>query len=104
MPEIPTTLGRFADPAMLVLASLAGGPKHGYAITRDVLHLSGIHLGPGTLYGALARLEQRGWVVRLPEEGRRHPYEITVGGREFLTTECAGLRSFAEAVLARAAA
>lgn len=101
---MPTTLGRFADPAVLVLASLAGGPKHGYSITRDALSLSGIHLGPGTLYGAIARLEQRGWIRRLPEQGRRHPYEITDSGREFLTRECHGLRSFADAVLARATA
>ncbi len=102
MAEMPTTLGRFADPAVLVLASLVGGPKHGYSITRDVLSLSGIHLGPGTLYGVIARLEQRGWIQRLPEEGRRHPYEITPSGQEFLTSECRGLRSFAEAVLVRA--
>lgn len=100
--ETPTTLGRFADPAILVLSSLAAGPKHGYAVTRDVLSLAGIQLGPGTLYGAIARLEQRGWIRRLPAEGRRHPYEITGAGRAFLTAECRSLRSFAEAVLARA--
>ncbi len=95
------TLGRFADPAILVLASLAAQPRHGYAITRDVLLLTGIHMGPGTLYGTIARLEQRNWIRRLPASGRRHPYEITSDGRAFLRTECRGLKEFAESALAR---
>ena len=86
---------------MLVLTSLADGPKHRHSIMEDVLCLSGISLGPGTLHWALARLEQRGWIQQLPEERRRQSYEITDAGREFLTAECIGLRSFAETVLAR---
>lgn len=103
MSEETRTLGRFADPAILVLASLAERPRHGYAITRDVLLLTGIHLGPGTLYGTIARLETRNWIRRLPANGRRHPYEITREGRDFLRTECRGLKEFAESALARAA-
>src|SRR5215467_11811459 len=48
-------LGRFSDPSLLILASLAGGPKHGYAMMEDIEAMSGVRLGPGTLYGALAR-------------------------------------------------
>jgi Transcriptional regulator PadR-like family len=50
-------LGRFAEPWLLVLTSLADGPKHGYAIMADVAAFSGVRMEPGTLYGALARLD-----------------------------------------------
>ena len=57
---------------MLVLASLASGPKHGHAMADDILRLCGTRLGPGTLYGAIARLEQQGWIAPLsPEEHNR---------------------------------
>ena len=69
-------LGRFADPSLLILTSLADGPKHGYAIMTDVAAFSGISMEPGTLYGALTRLERRGWVRALATGERRRPYEI----------------------------
>jgi DNA-binding PadR family transcriptional regulator len=69
-------LGRFADPWLLILTSLADGPKHGYAIMTDVAAFSGVRMEPGTLYGALSRLERRGWVRPLPAAGRRRRYEI----------------------------
>jgi DNA-binding PadR family transcriptional regulator len=70
-------LGRFAEPWLLVLTSLADGPKHGYAIMADVAAFSGVRMEPGTLYGALARLERRGWVRPLATAERRRRYEIT---------------------------
>jgi DNA-binding PadR family transcriptional regulator len=70
-------LGRFADPSVLILTSLSDGPKHGYAIMTDVAGFSGVTMEPGTLYGALARLERRGWVRPLAAAERRRPYEIT---------------------------
>src|SRR6266542_792446 len=73
-------LGRYSDPGLLILSSLAGGPKHGYAMMEDILRFSGTRLEPGTLYGALARLEQRGWVEALPSEERRRPYRLTADG------------------------
>ncbi|HEY1485258.1 MAG TPA: PadR family transcriptional regulator [Micromonosporaceae bacterium] len=73
---------RFAEPNALILASLSGGPKHGYALIKDIEAISGVALGPGTLYGALARLEQHGMVVALPVEDRRRPYEITPAGAD----------------------
>jgi hypothetical protein len=69
-------LGRFAEPWLLVLTSLADGPKHGYAIMTDIAVFSGVRMEPGTLYGALARLERRGWVRPLDTAGRRRRYEI----------------------------
>ncbi len=77
MPKHLPELGRFSDPAMLILSSLAGGPKHGYAMMEDILEFSGTRLEPGTLYGAIGRLEQRGWIEPLASEDRRRPYRIT---------------------------
>jgi DNA-binding PadR family transcriptional regulator len=78
---------RSTDPGLLVLTSLADGPKHGYAITTDVAEFSGVHLGPGTLYGALARLESRGLIEALPAEDRRRPYRLTADGSAALEQE-----------------
>lgn len=74
----------FTEPVVLVLTSLADGPKHGYALAKDIESFAGIKLGPGTLYGALSRLEDRGWIEALPAEDRRRPYRITAAGAETL--------------------
>ncbi|MGH7692499.1 MAG: PadR family transcriptional regulator [Candidatus Dormibacteria bacterium] len=92
-------LGRFADSALFVLASLGGGPKHGYAIMRDVRRDAGVQLGPGTLYGAISRLERRGWIVAQAAESRRRPYALTDVGRRVLLEECSQLRHFVDRVL-----
>ena len=77
-------LGRTHDATLLVLTSLTGGPKHGYALTRDIEEMAGISLGPGTLYGVLARLEEEGMIEALPPEDRRRPYRITAHGAAVL--------------------
>src|SRR5579872_243913 len=82
-------LGRYADPAVLILTSLAGGEKHGYALVKDVESFAGVSLGPGTLYGAIARLEQGGLIEALPAEDRRHPYRITTAGTAALADHLA---------------
>jgi DNA-binding PadR family transcriptional regulator len=69
---------------LLVLASLADGDKHGYAMTEDIHTLAGVRLGPGTLYGAIMRLEERGWVRALNSTDRRRPYRLTADGRRYL--------------------
>lgn len=74
-------LGRFAEPAMLVLVSLTDGPRHGYAIMTDVETFAGAAMGPGTLYAVLARLEQAGFIEPLESDDRRRPYRITEAGR-----------------------
>jgi DNA-binding PadR family transcriptional regulator len=74
---------------VLVLLSLSDGAKHGYAITTDVLEQTGVRLGPGTLYGSLAKLVERGLIAPLPSEERRRPYEITATGRAALATQLA---------------
>jgi DNA-binding PadR family transcriptional regulator len=73
-----------ADVRLLVLVSLSDGPKHGYAIQTDIEGFAGVHLGPGTLYGALASLERDALVEALPSDHRRQPYGLTSDGRRRL--------------------
>lgn len=94
-------LGRFSDPPLLVLASLADGPKHGHAMIDDIEQLSGARLGPGTLYGAIARLEQQKLIEPLPEQDRRHPYRITPAGLQALRAKLTTMQHFARAGLRR---
>jgi DNA-binding PadR family transcriptional regulator len=79
-----TRLGRTQDPTLMVLTSLTGGPKHGYALIQDIEQMAGISLGPGTLYGVLARLEEEGLIEALAAEDRRRPYRITASGAAVL--------------------
>jgi DNA-binding PadR family transcriptional regulator len=79
-----TGLGRNAAAAVLVLSSLAGGDKHGYALVSDVEEFAGVHLPPGTLYQLLARLESRGLITALEADERRRPYRLTAQGATVL--------------------
>jgi DNA-binding PadR family transcriptional regulator len=80
-------LDRWADPPLLVLASLSGGPKHGYAIMRDVADTMGLRLTAGTLYAVIARLEARGLIEAAEAEDRRRPYRLTAAGATALAAE-----------------
>jgi DNA-binding PadR family transcriptional regulator len=73
-------LRRVGEASVLILISLADGPKHGYALIQDIKGFAGLQLGPGTLYGALDRLERMGLIEALPAEDRRQPYRITAAG------------------------
>ena len=75
-----------SDPTLLVLASLAEGEKHGYAMMEDIERFAGVRLGPGTLYGAITRLEERGWIRTVASKDRRQPYTITGAGRSTFAT------------------
>jgi len=79
------------DPTLLVLSSLADGDKHGYAIMSDVKAFAGVELGAGTLYAAIARLENRGFIKALASEDRRRPYRLTPLGRKHLADQLAAL-------------
>ena len=94
-------MGHYSDPPLLVLASLANGPKHGHAMIEDIERLCGTRLGPGTLYGAIARLEQQGWIEPLPPEDRRQPYRITLEGLRVLRAKLTTLQQFTKAGLKR---
>ena len=99
--ETGPTTGHYSDPPLLVLASLANGPRHGHAMIEDIERLCGTRLGPGTLYGAIARLEQQGWIKPLPPEDRRQPYRITAEGLRVLRAKLTTLQQFAKAGLKR---
>ena len=101
--DLLADLGRFSEPALLILISLADGPKHGYAMTQDIERVSGQRLGPGTLYGAIARLEERRWIEPLPAEERRRPYKLSHAGERVLKARLESLRAMARIGHARLA-
>lgn len=101
MPSELQELGRFAEPSLYILVSLSEGPKHGYAIMSDVETISGSPMGPGTLYGALARLERRGLIEALEPEERRRPYRLTALGATALAAQLEQLSAFARVGLTR---
>src|SRR5438445_7619062 len=101
MNENDSELGYYSDPPLLVLASLASGPKHGHAMIDDIAGMCGTRLGPGTLYGAIARLEQQGWIEPLKPEERRQPYQITGAGMRVLRARLTTLARFVKAGRAR---
>jgi DNA-binding PadR family transcriptional regulator len=93
-----------SDRSVLVLTSLAAGPKHGYALIQDVREFAGVRLGPGTLYGCLSKLEAAGLIESLPAEARRHPYRITASGLDLLRRQLSEAARVAEIGLGRIAA
>ena len=90
-----------SDPTLLVLASLADGEKHGYAMMEDIQRFADVHLGPGTLYGAITRLEERGWICPVASDDRRQPYCITAAGRHYLEEQMASLDRIVKMALRR---
>jgi DNA-binding PadR family transcriptional regulator len=84
------------DPPVLILTSLADGPKHGHALSKDIEAFAGVTLGPGALYGAITRLEERGLIEALPSEDRRRPYRITAAGSTALATAVTEMRRLAD--------
>jgi DNA-binding PadR family transcriptional regulator len=93
-----------------ILLSLSPGPRHGYSIMKDVRQLSGgrVTLSTGTLYSALKRLLDQGWIERTPDpagsdDGRgRKAYCLTLLGRQILETEVQRLQELLNAAQARA--
>jgi len=89
-------LDRHNEPAVLVLTSLAGGEKHGYALIQDIETFARVSLGPGTLYGAITRLEERGLIEPLATQDRRRPYRITASGRAALAEAVREMQTLAD--------
>lgn len=87
--------GRFGEPALLILISLADGPKHGYAVTEDIAAFADVRFGPGTLYAAISRLEARGLIRALDADERRNPYELTALGEKALRARLASIQAVA---------
>lgn len=92
---------RVNDPPLLILTSLASGPKHGYGLLQDIESFAGVTLGPGTLYGAIARLEERALIEPVGESGRRRPYRLTGAGHSLLEASLAELRAIVDEGTAR---
>jgi DNA-binding PadR family transcriptional regulator len=100
-PELLSGRGRGNDPPLLILTSLASGSKHGHALLLDIESFAAVRLGPGTLYGAITRLEQRGLIESLGVDDRRRPYRITEAGSEFLAEALAELGRIVDEGIAR---
>jgi DNA-binding PadR family transcriptional regulator len=96
-----TTAGPATDPELLILSSLAGGPKHGYAVMQDVAAFAGVDLGPGTLYTAITRLMEDDWIEPMEASGRQRPYRITPAGLDRLRTQLETMRRLASFGLRR---
>ena len=89
------------DPSFLVLASLADGEKHGYAMMEDIQGFAGVRLGPGTLYGAITRLEERGWIRPVSSDDRRQPYQLTALGKRNLEEQLSGMDAVVRTAMRR---
>ena len=89
-------LRRPNDPPVLILTSLAAGPKHGHALIKDIEEFAGVTLGPGALYGAITRLEERGLIEPLEAADRRRPYRITGRGSTALAGAVTDMRQIAD--------
>jgi DNA-binding PadR family transcriptional regulator len=93
--------GRLAGPASLILSSLAEGPKHGWALTKDIEAFATVRLAPGTLYEALNRLEGLGLIEALPSDDRRRPYKLTAAGADALAEHLARQKRAVDVGLSR---
>lgn len=112
-PQPPEDLLPLTPTAFHVLLALADGPLHGYGIGREAEEASGgaVSMGPGTLYGALQRLEEQGLIREAPTpddaEGRhadrRKYYRITEKGRAAVTAEASRLSRVVERARAKIA-
>jgi len=96
-PEDLDSFGRFTEPALMILISLAEGPKHGYAISGDIEQVTGVRPGPGTLYGAIARLESLGLIEPVKSTDHRNPYRLTARGQKALAARLAALEAVTKA-------
>src|SRR5690242_10704366 len=85
------------EPVLLILLSLAGQPRHGYSILKDVEDMSDgrVVLSTGTLYGALRRLLDDDWIERFEEKESsrgRQAYRLTSQGRRNLQAEVSRMK------------
>ena len=93
--------GPAADPELLILASLASGPNHGYGIMADIESFADVRLGPGTLYTAITRLVEKELIAPQANAGRQRPYRLTAQGATTLAEQLKGMRRVAAVGLRR---
>lgn len=89
-------VGRLSGPVAALLVCLLDGPKHGYAISDHIEQVTGRRPGPGTLYGAIGRLEERGLIEALAIDGRRKPYALTQLGEQEARAELSRLAAIVD--------
>jgi DNA-binding PadR family transcriptional regulator len=97
---------RLTETVVLILASLAGQPRHGYALIQDIAALSDgrVHMGTGTLFGALRRLLEAGWIerhIQADTSRDKQAYRLTAAGRLQLEMEVDRMRQLTRAARAR---
>lgn len=85
-------LGRFGRPAQQVLSVLTSGPRIPSMIVREVDARCGVDLGPGTLFGTIARLECHGLIEVVPADTAPRAYRLTALGAETLTAQLETVR------------
>jgi DNA-binding PadR family transcriptional regulator len=93
--------GPAADPELLILSSLADGPKHGWAVMSDIETFAGVTVGPGTLYNAITRLVEKELIAPLEGDGRQRPYKLTARGSAALDEQLQNMRRVASIGLRR---
>jgi DNA-binding PadR family transcriptional regulator len=93
--------GPASDPELLILSSLASGPKHGYAMISDIETFAGVALGAGTLYTAISRLVDKQLIAPKTSAGRQRPYALTAQGETALTELLHDMRRVATVGLRR---
>lgn len=93
--------GPAADPELLILASLASGPNHGYAIMADIETFADVRIGPGTLYAAITRLVEKHFITPESSVGRQRPYRLTAEGAAMLAELLTDMRRVATVGLRR---
>jgi DNA-binding PadR family transcriptional regulator len=98
-------VGQLTEPVLLILLGLADNPRHGYALMKDIEALSNgrVRLSTGTLYGALRRLLQDGWIARFEQADTsrdKQAYRLTPAGRGHLHHELARMKQLTEAASA----
>jgi DNA-binding PadR family transcriptional regulator len=94
------------EPVLLILTSLADQPRHGYALIKDIEKLSDgrVRLSTGTLFGALRRLLENGWIERFEQDDTsrgKQVYELTPEGLRQLQSELDRMRQLTRAATAR---
>lgn len=85
------------EPVFYILLALHT-PMHGYGIMQFVNEISKgrVNLGPGTLYGAIKTLREKGWIERLDSNSRKKEYIITSAGKEAVQEELVRLEELLE--------
>ena len=102
----PPTSKPLTEPVLLILLSLAGKPRHGYSLMKDIESLSKgrVQLSTGTLYGALRRLLEDLWIERFDQDDtsrEKQAYKLTAVGQRQLHAELARMRQLTQAAESR---